>query len=846
MSGLLSLLVAALLLAAPSAPAAAQETTAPTADDLIPDVTLLLVGLAIDEPEALAADLGAVDGVRRAVVDDGASPDAIVHLALDESSSGRPLAAVVDRARAVVAEAHPGTVVEVGGAAVVDRTLADRFARSARWLALLAAALGLLLGWFDGWRRGLAVAAGCGVAVLAATSIGGQAAGSFDGSMASTALPAALAGLVLAVALAARLLVWFRSPTGSDGAARIQAAVVALGPELVLVFAGLVAVSLIVEPFNPGRSAVTVATIGAAVAAIVVLAIVAPALSLTARPTELGNGPIPVLAPDGRDLPLPVVALAAVALAIVSVAAFGRVGGDLVAVGQLDGDASEAMVAEAQSRRGGDPTRALVADAAGASEVDFTGWVSASAERPEVAWIDLGLRRYTAAGVAELAPTASFTADAPADLALVVPAVSPRSVAGQALAERLLAVPLAGDGPVLAGEGSVAADLVGSRTPILVALLGLAAASAIAVVAIVGNRALALVAFGLRLLGGAAAVGLLNLISTEPSMAAVLTLLTVVTIGSSLAELELLRWLDDESDFALPGTEGPDPWALPGPRHATPGQYGAIGLAALGLGGLVVAVVAAAGGGPGTGRLGLALLAAVVIELVVAVAVLRPAVLGQRAAFQTAARPLRTIVHGRSSGDPEAETPPDDDLAWREVVTDLVETEFWLQTEPERANLDSVFIADTPVHRQAAERHANLVRSGLRVVGRNPELRSLRTVRERQPVILTVTVDHPTSQLLDQSGRVVGVRHAERRVGRLWLAPASGGGHRIIESIEMGSGPLDGDADDAADGELGDGDRGEVEHGDEVDVDASIGLDETGLGGGGALGADPDREPSAG
>ncbi len=788
----------------PASAAPADQGTAgqPSVADVIPDVTLVLGGATVEQPDELAERLEALDGVARVAIDVDAEPDPIVHLAVSEAAGERrPAGSVIDLATDLIEQRLPGAEVAAGGAAVVDAELAAGFAATVRLLAVLAILVGAAIGWFDGWRRGLAVSVGLGVAVLAAGSIGDQAGGPFEGSMASTGLPAALAGLTVGAALAARLVVWFRRPVEGDGASRLQAAVRDLGAELVLLFAGLAAVSLVLEPLNPGRSAATVATVGAAVAAVVVLALIAPALALLDRQPATVSRPLQLDVRDGRHLPLPIVALGAAALLILSVAAFGRTGDDLLDVDDLDADAEPALVAEAQARRGGDPTSAIAVEAPGASSGDFAGWVALAAERPEVAWIELDQRRYTSAAETELAEWAALTPSGSTG-ALVVPSVSLRSDEGQELTAQLAGLPLAGAEPRFIGPGAETDGVAGSRTAVLVAIAGLAVAAALAAQALTGNRALALLSLLLRLLAGGATAGLLNLVSARPAMGTVVTLVLVVGIGSWLAELELLRWLDDEADGTGPAARtggstepGGAAWR-PGP----PGRFAAVGLAALGIGGLVMLLGAAGGGGVGTGWLGLALVLAVIVELAVNAGVLRPALLGQRAAYQTVARPLRVVAHGRSTGDPQADDPPDDDPAWREVVGDLIQTEFWLQTEPEQAELGTVFELDTPVHRQAAARHDSLVRSGLRVVGRSPELRSLRTLRDRQPVIVTVTVDHPPSQLLDRTGRVVGVRRPERRVGRLWLAAGPGGGHRIVESIELGVTPLehiDGDGDGA-------------------------------------------------
>jgi len=771
-------------------PAAGQDRTGDAGfepAELVPDFTAIAVGATIEDPAALADELGAVDGVVRAVVDPTASPDPLIHVAVARSGpASRPLDAVASQVASVLEEGDAGaTSVVIGGRAIADRDLVDRFARSASWLAWLAVAIGAGLGAVVGWRRGLLTAAGLGLAVLAASAIGAQIAAPFQGTLAGTGLPAALGGLVVAVAISMRLLIWFRDPAGADGASQIQRAVADLGPELVLLIAGLTATSLIVDRLDPGRSAITGATIGVIVASVVVLAVLTPGLVVLGRGDD---GPLaerlPLSFADGRHLSLPVIGLAALALAILAVAAFGRVDRDLLDGADLDDDAV-AAVAAAQASQGGDPTAGIAVTGPGVAMVDLSGWAAVAAERADVAWIDVGGQRFTSTGTSPLEDWASL-GPATTEAAIVVPAVNPRGIDGQVLVAGLEAIPLAGDGLRLEGQGGDVGSVAGSRGTVLVTVLTLALIAGLAIMILTGNRALGVVSAGLRLLSGGATVGLHNLVASDPSMASIQTTLVVVAVGSMASELELLRRLESEAETAWSNPSASHWSPVPGPLAANPGQFGAFGLVAVILAAPVLLLAAAFGGGPGTARLAIALILAALVDLGVGAVLLRPALLGQRAAFQTAARPLRVAAHARSTGDPASDTPPDDDPAWREVVIDLIQTEFWLQTEPDGAELGLVFEADTPVHDQANERHGNLARTGLRVVGRPPELRTLRTNRDRQPTILTVTVDHPASQLLDAEGRVVGVRRPERRIGRLWLSSKPGRGHRIAESIELG------------------------------------------------------------
>lgn len=780
----------------------------PRAEELVPDLILVVSEGEVEDPEVVRDRLASIDGVASVAVDAGHGTEPMVHLALAEASGrARPLDVIQARAedllgREVVAVDGGGEpAILAGGAGPVDSQLSDLFNRNEAWVVWAALAVGGALGLVFGLRRGSAAALGLTMAVLAAGRIGQQVAGDFDGTLATTGLPATLAGLVTGVALTYRLLIWFRHSTGTEGATRIEQAVADLAPELVLITAGGVATALVVDLLDPGRSAVTVALVGAAVAAVVVLAVVTSLLTVF---DDDGPGLRPELLPistaDGRDIPLVAVGLAALGLLIVSVAALGPVGGDLYGLDDLDGTGEVAQVAAAQARTGGDPTAGLVAVAPEGIDPDGLGrWAAAVAERPEVAWVDVGSRRLTASGEVEVDPVALLTHPELPSVAVIVPAVAPRPATGRSLTERIgeITIDGIGTGPSADGNGGTGLELLGpeagaagSRAPILTAVALLASSGGAAVLALTGNGAVAALAVALRLLTGGATVGIHHLVSGDPSTSSALTALVAVGIGSMMAELELVRRvdIDDDLEGSRPRPSHRDP--VPGPAGANLGQFGTLGLAALAFAGLVTLVVGSLGGGPDSARLGVALIVAAVIEVIVGIGILRPALLAQSASYHTVARPFRVAVHGRSTGDPENETPPDDDPRLREAVIDLVQAEFWMQAEPDEADLDLVFESDTPVHRQAAQRHASLVGAGLRVVGRSPELRVLRTVRDRSPVIVTVTVDHPECQLLDPAGRVVGVRHPERRVGRLWLAPGADGAHRIVESIELGSIPL--------------------------------------------------------
>ena len=138
-------------------------------------------------------------------------------------------------------------------------------------------------------------------------------------------------------------------------------------------------------------------------------------------------------------------------------------------------DAEAAVVAERLSSAGGDATSAVVVSNDGDIEpADFAAWITAAAERPEVAWIDTGDGRLRATGTVTVEPTALLVP--PGDeRAVVVLTVSPRSEEGQQAAADLVAIPVEGGPPVVEGTPINAAGVAGSRGPIIVAALVLAA-----------------------------------------------------------------------------------------------------------------------------------------------------------------------------------------------------------------------------------------------------------------------------------------------------------------------------------------------------------------------------------
>jgi hypothetical protein len=811
----LAVLLAFLL---PGSPVLAQGSEG----DIVPDVALVVTPVPDEDRERLLDGLNRIEGVSRATADTTGDGTAVFYIARSQANGGRPVTAVTGDASGVILDRIPDAEILVGGSSQVDRALAGPFSTSVIGVALVALIIGAALGAVFGWKRAAALAVSLFIAVICAASIGTQVGGEFDGTITSTALPGALAGLVAATAVALRLSLWFRaaadvsggrsgpasghangsqqggvgvtpetprvipraSDAPQDGAAIMRRSVTELLPELALMFSGLLLATMVVELLNAGRSPLTVVTISAAVAVLVVLALLAPALTLLLSEPEARRHWLPLTFTDGRDFPLLVLSAIALVLLALSLFAFRTPNPSLMDSAQLDEGVEAAIVAERLST-GGDATSAVVASApADGTAQEFQAWIAAVAERPEVAWVDTSEMRLRATGPVEI-DQANLLVPAGDSRAVIVLNASPRSQEGQQAVADLAAIPMTGGPPVLEGAAIDAAGVAGARGPVVVAVLALAVVAALALYVLTQNIAHAIIAFVLRLIGGGATLGVFRLMDGDATMAESLTVLALLALGLGLFELEFLRSPMDRIGTGFRDRAYPEGLVSPD-SGSNPGQYAAIAIAALGGAAFLVSILAVAGGGAGTGQFGLGLLVAVIIELLVGVVLLRPSLLGQRAAFHTAARPVRIALHSGGERQTSSGLGAEDPM-WRRAVSDLLQSEFRFQSEPSTADLETVFVRDTPLYRQADAHHQNLAQANLRIVGRSPQLRSLKTVSGRSPITLAVTVDHPIRHLVDANGNVVGVRKPERRSGVLWLAAENDGSYRITESVELGS-----------------------------------------------------------
>ena len=792
-------LVASGALVGPAASASSDDApvAGPALDEAIPDVVLQLpAGESFEaDMEALLSDLNESIGVAWAAGDLTTEPVPNILVGLETGMSDVGLRAV----EAVVADHARAETITIGGRAGADRALTDRIGRSVFVVVLLtAAAAAGMTAWLVRPHHGMLVGITVAISGWLGGSLGGAAAGPFDGSLVTSAVPAVLAALVVAICLSFRLLSWFAEPVGDDLADMIRQSVKALTLELVLFFAGLIVIDLFLEVVGPARSVATVALVGAATATFLTLAIVPPVLAglhgagIPTVPAEAkANHPSAMLRavlesrPNGRDFPILVLLafgfffgfLALLALGTPTVPA-------LLDQAALDGDDVPAPGFEERLlASGGDPTAATLAIfPLGTDQTAKSAWLQRVSQLPSVGRVDTSTGRYVGGQLTALEgnPVGAYGQAAEDDeaprFALIVPTVTARSEG----ARQLLVAIEATNAPVnaeLSGlpfDARLAAER--DRSLVWVTLIALSLVAGVIVFVLVGDLALAGLTAGLRLLDSTALVGLYHLLANDVSGAELQLMVFTSGIGMGLFELGFLRRLlqgqsdvggDDLIDSAL-NREG---WAA------------AVALLVVGVGSLGFI----GGGTAALTRLGVILAVGLTIEVVIGLWLLRPAVLGTRGISHFAARPVRQalrVLYGSGAVD-EAER-----QRWALVVSDLLLTEFQFQADPGVANMDTVFEAGTPLFRKAVEHHQNLATAGLRIIGRSPELRTVRVVTAAPQVTVAVTVDHPIRQLVDQTGKIVGVRKAEQRSVMLWLSTQDGSSERIADSVELGAAPL--------------------------------------------------------
>lgn len=793
------------------------------ADLAAPDLLVTVAPGADPAPtiDALVAALGGAPGVAWVAGDAGVQPpQVLVGLKPGDQSDG------IDEVRRVVAAQPNGAQLAVVGRALSDDAVASRARLAAIAATLLAMVLvGGLMAWLRGWNEAAVAATGIGVTALLGGALAAGLAGPFDGSVATTPLPGVLAALLMATYLLLRLIGWFTAPEGDDHPAMVQAAWRAVGTETGLSLAGLAVVAALVEMVSPARAVVSMMLVGALLAAVVLGPVVPPILALLHHPggsphtsdgsdnTAEGDGtaegadepaegaaepadgadagaaeaagPEPLWltpvgsalpGPDGRQLPVAVLVAAGVVLALLAVFSFRSTSPDAL----FDERATGTELDPAVLTTSGDPTAAIVARFdPGIDQLAKSAWLERISLVPGVARVETATGRYVAGTRAEV-PTVPLAAagidrgDETPELALIVPTVSSRSPAAQQLVGDVrqmsgtVAVHLSG-APV---DARTAAGRDASSAWVLIIFLSLASAGA--TFALVRDLRLAAASGGLRLLGSAATAGFYQLLTSNPTGAEIQVAVLIGALAASLFELGVLRRLgqrrphtgatDELLDDAL-RTEG---WPALAALAVT-------SVAGLGLLAADLTVVR---------RMAVVLVITAIVEALAGMWLLRPPVVGDRALHFLAVHPVEAALKAVLAPATA------DDQRWTRVVSDLLAAEQALQIDPAGGDLDRVFVAGTPLHRKATDHHAHLAEAGLRVLGRDPQLRMVRVVGTSPTVTLTVTVDHPPRQLVDAAGAVLGVRKPERRSVMLWLQPEPDGSHRIADSVELGVEPL--------------------------------------------------------
>jgi hypothetical protein len=761
-------------------------------DDAVPD---LVIGGAALAPagavEGLAGELEAVHGVSWVAIDQSSTAGPRLVVGFEAGAGDDPLPAV----EAVIARQAEPAGIALAGRGAVDRELKARIGRG----TLAAVILATLAAWalvtvLAGWARGALAGSTVALAGWLGATLGARAAGPFDGSIVTTSVPAALAAIVVSGCLVLRLVSWYETPQGEDQADMIRRAVASLAAELILFFAGLVVMSVFLEWIGDARSVATVILVGALTAALLTLAVV-PAALAGLHDAGAGAGPLerdgeeedrllPFSVPNGQDFPVLVLAVFGFLLGCLSLFAFEATSRSQVMDERSLSDRGTATVLADELAAGGDPTNAVLAVFPdGADQQARIAWIERVSQLTSVARIDTPVGRFELGELTSAPGTAATTGEAGTAVdatgspsyALVVLRVPGRSEAAQ----DLVAAVQATNPPVNAELSGVPVDAVFASQhdslTVWATILALAAIAGVAVFTLVGDVVLGILAAGLRLLGSTAVIGAYHLLVAEVSGSELQLAAIIIAMGIGLFELGFLRRLlvshrVEDTDLLLQralGSEG---------RAAAFG-LGLVAVASVGLAFTSLGLVR---------RLAIVLIVGIVIEVVVGAWLLRPGLLGSRAITHFASQPVRTALRALAGGS----TGEIDHQSWASVVDYLLQAELRLQADPGPADLDAVYLPGTELHHQADEHHKSLAGAGLRVVGRSPQLRSLRVVSGTDPVTVAATVDHPVRQLVSRSGKVVGVRQPERRSVMLWLVVLTDGSCRIADSVELGAMPL--------------------------------------------------------
>ncbi len=634
----------------------------------LPDVTLLVGAAGTEDIASTIGDdlvpaLSSLEGVHSVATEAVSSGRQAVYISIDDSADGALLTTI----SSTVADVMPGTPALVGGRAVADRDLLDRLNRSLLVaISPVMILLAVMVTVSVGGRYGLAVSASVALSTLVSGLLGAQTVGRFDGSLATTGVPAVLAGVLVSSVLAFRLLEWFKHPQGDDPAASIRRAVRMLLPELGLLIGGLVGAAVLLEVIGASRTpAVGVAT-GSIVAAIVTFAVLPSMLAtLPQVPDEDDSRLFQLHLPDGRDVPTAILAGFGIFLLCLGAFATRMPSGNLLDESALPSGVTSRTVAETLRATGGDPTSALLVtigakESAGDAAAGETGssttsvrpeqvsaWSRAVSAMPSVGWVESASGRYVDGELAIAARADRFVQEGEF-LAVVTPSVAARSLAARELGEMVRNVDIGGLGIggldiELSGVPADAAISAESGSGLLILLVvALAFGGAIAAFVIVRSHKTAAIVAVMRLIGVGGALGVYSVVVGDATMSELQLIALVVSLGVGLFELGVLRRLalqttsiDDimaVNPEALASAEesGFDNTDIENERMTdairTQGRAAVVGMsivAVCGMGLLASDLEVAR-------RLGIGLAAVMIVELLIGTWLLRPALLGER------------------------------------------------------------------------------------------------------------------------------------------------------------------------------------------------------------------------
>lgn len=727
-------------------------------------------------------NLPGVSAVASEVLDNGRVS---LLISLDDGAhNGAAADSTIDSITSTVTQFLPTQQVSVGGRAVVDSDLVSRLNRGL-FVAVVPVMvlLSLIVAISFGARLALATAGTVGLSAALGGALGARVAGSFDGTLATTAAPSVLVAVLVSAVLTFRLLDWFKHPQGADMTDAIRNSIRHLLPEAALLFGGLVATAAVMELIGSGRASATVVAVGGLIAAVVTLGTL-PSMLATMPPVRAHHRIrfLRLPTPDGRDFPPGVLIAFACFLLGLSVFAMRVPSSDMLDADALPAGEASRRVAEQLLQSGGDPSDAIVATipaTVAAERID--AWAESVSLLNTVGWVETAAGRWEAGSLSDRATVPDRFVIGDAAFAIVSPTVTGRSAAAQTLVtdlEMLATTELAIDID-LAGVPVDAVASDGGAVAVAVLVLLLAVTGGVTAYLLLDDLLLAAVTTGLRVLGTGASLGVYALVSATVSSGELQVLALIVNVGVAWFEIGFLRRIG--IGRALYGS----PMVLVGDALRREGRAAMLGLgvtALVGLGFLTSDLEMAR-------RLGLAVAAGVVIELLVGIWLLRPVVLGERAAGivpeRTAARRLLR-AEAIAAGPPPAPAEAAMDPGWRRIVAGLLRSEFECQSHPQRAELSTVFVESTPLYDEVLAHTSRLRDGGLSIVGAPPVLRSLSAVNTSSPVALAVTVEHPERFLVDSLGREIGRRPAKTRDGMLWLVQDPSGRYRIAEAVDLG------------------------------------------------------------